>query len=429
MERVEFFGGDSIVEFRRIGNANFTRGAFGEISVGIKMKATTSPDNIAAAATTRRISMVAIKTIPYAIDQRYNERNSSQVVDGTTMLPLSREVKFELESLRLLNPHPNIVTLEAVFSPQNDPALSKFGTSLALAFEYCPTDLQMSNEWRQRMCLPLLSFDTVRTICKDLLAALSHCHSKRIIHRDIKPGNFLVSSTGFIKLCDFGLSKPYTNDDDDKLQESHKKLSSKGFDYDQPHSRGICTLNYRPPELLLGGRAEHPSVDMFSLGIVIAELLIGGQRLFPGRNELDQLSKIFSDLGTPSDTHWPAAKKLPFGSLTFIKKECKSVKNIIPRVEQSEHLEEFVESILNIDPDQRQTSQEMMNHIWLQGTASGRQQIQLDLIDESLRQPVLLTLDEDQDLLSATERVLYVAQARRSAIKENSKFQPCGSGN
>lgn len=422
MDRAEFFGGDTIVEFRRNGNANFTRGAFGEISVGIQKKSTSDDSTITTATI---ISLVVIKTIVHAVDQKSNGGQHNRTTTSSSLPPLSREVKLELESLRILNPHSHIVSLEGVFSPQNDVMLSKFGTSLSLAFEYCPTDLYMINEYRQCQSLPPMSFDMIRTISNDMLSALSHCHSNLIIHRDIKPGNILISSTGLIKLCDFGLSKPYTNDNNDtSLQESTPKPSSQEFDYQQPLSRGMCTLHYRPPELLLGVRADQPSVDMFSLGIVIAEMLLGGQRLFPGTTELGQLSLIFSELGTPSDTHWPEAKDLPFGSLTFAKKDCKSVKEFIPGVEESEHLADFVESILTIDPKKRKTSQEMMDHVWLRGHVANRQQIQTDFIDESLKEPSFRTLEEDPDLLFAKDTVFQVAHARRNAINALNKSKP-----
>jgi serine/threonine protein kinase len=250
-----------------------------------------------------------------------------------------------------------------------------------------------------------------------------HCHTNGIIHRDIKPGNILVASTGWIKLCDFGLSKPFHSTDESL---SSSLSTSQEFEY-PPQSRGMCTLHYRPPELLLGGRAIHPSVDMFSYGIVIAELLCGGKRFFPGKNELDQLSKIFSELGTPSDTYWPTAKDLPFGSLTFVPKERKMMSQLIPRIVNSDKLEDFLESLLHIDPNGRKTSQEMIQHAWLNGTHTSRQDIVTDLIEESLREPALPTLQEDPDLVSVKQNVLNVARGRRDAINKYNKLKSIDS--
>ena len=70
----------------------------------------------------------------------------------------------------------------------------------------------------------------------------------------------------------------------------------------------VVTLWYRAPELLLGSRNYKPSVDMWSVGCVLAELILG-KVLFPGEKEEKQISLIFEKCGYPKDD-WPAAKSL-----------------------------------------------------------------------------------------------------------------------
>jgi serine/threonine protein kinase len=133
-------------------------------------------------------------------------------------------------------------------------------TSLSLAFSYAPVDLYLSSEWRRRSFLPLLPFDVVKTIARDIFAALAHCH-----HRDVKPGNLLVTSAGVIQLCDFGLAKPFlakqpTNNDNNDNSQPPITAGESG-------TKGLCTLYYRPPEVLLGGPATDPAIDMCSAGM------------------------------------------------------------------------------------------------------------------------------------------------------------------
>ena len=108
-------------------------------------------------------------------------------------------------------------------------------------------------------------------------------HSHRIVHRDIKPQNILITSNGNVKLTDFGLARIY--------------------DFNSLLTTTVVTLWYRAPEVLLGVTYATP-VDIWSAGCILAELT-SGQPLFPGRNETDQLGTIFSLLGTPNEVDWP----------------------------------------------------------------------------------------------------------------------------
>lgn len=92
---------------------------------------------------------------------------------------------------------------------------------------------------------------------KQLLHAVEHCHLRGIMHRDIKASNILVNNEGILKLGDFGLANTLTS-------KNKQKLTSR-----------VVTLWYRPPELLMGSTSYNVSVDLWSVGCVFAELLIG----------------------------------------------------------------------------------------------------------------------------------------------------------
>ncbi|KAL7717265.1 cyclin-dependent kinase [Entamoeba marina] len=70
------------------------------------------------------------------------------------------------------------------------------------------------------------------------------------------------------------------------------------------YSLEIITLWYRPPEILLGCDRYTPAVDIWSVGAIYAEMLIG-RPIFKGENETDQLLKILNVLGTPDYREWP----------------------------------------------------------------------------------------------------------------------------
>lgn len=98
----------------------------------------------------------------------------------------------------------------------------------------------------------------------------------------------LISNTGVLKLADFGLARVF--DPSSTASMSHQ----------------VATRSYRAPELLFGSRHYTPMVDVWSAGVVMAEL-ITLQPLFPGNNDIDQMYKVFQLLGSPTRDVWPVS--------------------------------------------------------------------------------------------------------------------------
>lgn len=183
----------------------------------------------------------------------------------------------EIYILRQLD-HPNVMKLEAIVT-------SRTSNSLYLVFEYMEHDLAGLE------ALPGTKFTEPQIKCymQQLLCGLEHCHNHGVLHRDIKGSNLLINSDGILKIADFGLSTIYQTDEK------------------EPLTSRVVTLWYRPPELLLGATDYGPTIDLWSAGCILAELLYG-KPIMPGRTEVEQMHKIFKLCGSPSEEFWQKTK-------------------------------------------------------------------------------------------------------------------------
>ncbi|CAL9160233.1 unnamed protein product, partial [Musa hybrid cultivar] len=181
----------------------------------------------------------------------------------------------ELQIMLLLD-HPNVVQLKHYFFSTTE----KDEIYLNLVLEYVSETLHRTVKYYTRMNqhVPLIYVKLYTyQICRGL--AYIH-HVAGVCHRDIKPQNLLVNPhTHQLKLCDFG---------------SAKKLVP-----GEPNISYICSRYYRAPELIFGATEYSTAIDMWSVGCVLTELLIG-QPLFPGESGVDQLVEIIKILGTPT---------------------------------------------------------------------------------------------------------------------------------
>ncbi|CAN0896036.1 Protein IMPAIRED IN BABA-INDUCED STERILITY 1 [Linum grandiflorum] len=189
----------------------------------------------------------------------------------------------EIMILRRLD-HPNVMKLDGLIT-------SHLSCSIYLVFEY------MEHDITGLLSCPDVRFTESQIKCymKQLLSGIEHCHSKGVMHRDIKGSNLLVNNQGVLKVADFGLANFCTSGNR------------------QPLTSRVVTLWYRPPELLLGSTTYGASVDLWSVGCVFAELLLG-KPILQGRTEVEQLHKIFKLCGSPPDEYWKKSK-LPHSTL------------------------------------------------------------------------------------------------------------------
>ncbi|KAM8776298.1 aurora kinase A isoform 1-T1 [Rhynchonycteris naso] len=211
---------------------------------------------------------------------------------------LRREVEIQ-SHLR----HPNILRLYGYFHD---------ATRVYLILEYAP----LGAVYRELQKLSRFDEQRTATYITELADALSYCHSKRVIHRDIKPENLLLGSAGELKIADFGWS------------------------VHAPSSRRttLCgTLDYLPPEMI-EGRMHDEKVDLWSLGVLCYEFLVG---------------------------------KPPFETSTY-----QETYRRISRVEftfpdfVTEGARDLISRLLRHSPSQRLTLKEVLEHSWITANSS-----------------------------------------------------------
>ena len=142
----------------------------------------------------------------------------------------------------------------------------------------------------------------LKSIAKQIFSVLDYLAERRIIHRDIKCSNILLSSRHQVKLADFGLARSAA------LPDGREGLLDM--------TNNVVTMWYKAPELLLGSTKYSYAVDVWSAGCVLVELFL--ERPFlPGKTALDQLELTCKMLGSPSEKDWPDMLDLPLYAKLF----------------------------------------------------------------------------------------------------------------
>lgn len=192
-----------------------------------------------------------------------------------------RRVKREIKILQDLKEGPNIVALL-------DVARDYRNKTPSLVFEY------VNNTYHRTLYPQFDDFD-VRYYMFGLLKALDYSHSRGIMHRDVKPHNVMIDHadrkvTPLTPLCFWKLTC-------DKLRLIDWGLAD--FYYEgTEYTTSVASRYWRAPELLVDFEEYNPSIDMWSVGCMLAGLVFQKEPFFRGRSEVNQLVKVARVLGT-----------------------------------------------------------------------------------------------------------------------------------
>eukprot|EP01055_Gregarina_sp_Pseudo9_P001947 Gregarina_sp_Pseudo_9__1946@NODE_233_length_3487_cov_75_999420_g217_i0_p1_GENE_NODE_233_length_3487_cov_75_999420_g217_i0NODE_233_length_3487_cov_75_999420_g217_i0_p1_ORF_typecomplete_len373_score0_00Pkinase/PF00069_25/8_2e66Pkinase_Tyr/PF07714_17/5_1e42Kinaselike/PF14531_6/3_1e12Kdo/PF06293_14/9e10Pkinase_fungal/PF17667_1/1_2e05RIO1/PF01163_22/5_5e05WaaY/PF06176_11/7_6e05APH/PF01636_23/0_00015Haspin_kinase/PF12330_8/0_011FTA2/PF13095_6/0_041EcKinase/PF02958_20/2_2e02EcKinase/PF02958_20/0_13YrbL len=255
-------------------------------------------------------------------------------IDQSPELGLPETAVREAALLVELRGHPNVMNLWTVSCSKAD--------KLYLVCELLDMDLK---SYLRRHPVRQLLWTEARHVARCLLKGLAHCHARGIVHRDLKPHNILVSrNLSQVKIADFGLGR--------WLHNSNKTLTHE-----------VVTLWYRPPEVLLGDCRYDASIDIWSAGCVIVEMLTG-KPLFQGTSEIDTLFKIFKLLGTPTIEEWPEMAFEDRAIFPTFPGEPEPFKCLLLGHDYQD-LWGLLKGMLSVVPSKRPTSWECLQHPWI----------------------------------------------------------------
>ena len=212
-------------------------------------------------------------------------------------------------------------------------------SAITLVFEYVDTDLK---ELLKKNGNKGLSPKLYKSLLYQLLKGINNIHKMKILHRDIKSENLMISKDNILKITDFGLARGYG-------------LPISNFRND------VVSLWYRSPDILLGNEHYERSVDMWSIGCIFGEMVLGNI-LFKGFSENDQLRKIFEIMGTPNEKWYKFYMEYPGWEkekLTEISLP-QDFKKVFPGLDDNGI--DLMKKLLELDPEKRILAPDALQH-------------------------------------------------------------------
>lgn len=179
---------------------------------------------------------------------------------------------------------------------------------------------------------------------------MAFAHGHRVLHRDLKPQNLLITKEGHLKVGDFGLARAFS-------------IPVRTYTHE------VVTLWYRAPEVLLGCRQYSTPLDIWSIGCIFWEMATR-EPLFPGECEFGQLIKIFRLLGTPNEDNWPGVNELRDFHPAYPHFKPQKLADLVPRQGGVPVIDpnglDLLSKMLEYDPALRISAREALQHPYFQ---------------------------------------------------------------
>lgn len=249
----------------------------------------------------------------------------------------ARHTLREIRLMKLLGPHPNVISLFelSLFEPK---------TELYMMMEVMDCDLHRVIQSKQS-----LTEKHHKCFVRQILEGIKAMHAIGVFHRDLKPGNILVSKDCQLRITDFGLARFM----DDNTRLGNNQLN--------PMTEYVVTRWYRCPELLLSpNRPYSEAIDLWSIGCILAELL-RRKPLFPGKSHPNQVQLIFEVLGFSNEEE--LGFPLTAEASAFLEKRCRFRKQPLQKFmpNASKEALDLLESLLSVNPNTRPSAEEALH--------------------------------------------------------------------
>jgi len=284
----------------------------------------------------KRLGKGAYGIVWKAIDRRSGEVVAvKKIFDAFRNQTDAQRTFREICFLQEFGSHDNVIKLLNVVKADND-------KDIYLVFEFMDTDLH--NVIKKQNILKDVH---KRYIIYQLFKAIKYIHSGNVIHRDLKPSNVLLDKECFIKICDFGLARSVQCL---TLEHGDPTLT----DY-------VATRWYRAPEILLASPKYTKGVDMWSMGCILAEMLLG-KPLFPGTSTLNQIERIMAVIPPPSRQDLESIRSTYSSSLldkTAVRSK-RTLKDLLP--DAPADALDLLDHLLQFNPDKRFSADQALTH-------------------------------------------------------------------
>lgn len=243
----------------------------------------------------------------------------------------------EIMYLQELHGHENIVDILNVIRAENDQDI------------YIVTNF-MESDLHAVIKAGILEEVHKQYVLYQVVRALKYMHSGELIHRDIKPSNILLNADCSIKLCDFGLAR------------SVAATAGLLYDTNPVMTDYVATRWYRAPEILLGSPYYTKGVDIWAVGCILAEMLVG-KPVFPGTSTLDQLERVMTVTGVPTQEDIDSIRS-PFAGTMLetirISSDRRSLAQMFPKA--TPDMLDVLQKCFRFNPNKRPTAVELLNH-------------------------------------------------------------------